>query len=206
MTHKDPLLCACGCGAKLPEGRRKFLNDRHQRTHSPDYLGRLEAKRRQRQTLSTSCACGCGQQISQTNRGRYRRYAPGHYRNAGSLGRMKTLLGIARHHAEVRRYAPPRTTAERMLVMWDSQRGLCAACGEPFGGAKIHFAHDHDTGVPRGFVHQVCNLADSSIRRFRDEALINFLWFYRPIIFKLSPPLPLRIGNVGERQDINLRS
>jgi hypothetical protein len=58
-------------------------------------------------------------------------------------------------------------TAEQYQVMFNAQKGLCAACGKPETAidkrtgtlVNLHVDHDHKTGAVRALLCQGCNIA-----------------------------------------------
>jgi len=54
-------------------------------------------------------------------------------------------------------------TKEEKLGMYEYQRGLCAFCNKPldplfkFRDADVVADHDHENGLVRGLVHNLCN-------------------------------------------------
>jgi hypothetical protein len=56
---------------------------------------------------------------------------------------LKTLFGI---------------TWDEKVAMYEKQRGLCGACGEPLPEiSKCHTDHNHATGTVRELLHPRCN-------------------------------------------------
>lgn len=100
----------------------------------------------------------------------------------GLLGLMDYRLIVSRRHAEIERYAPPDTTAEKMVSEWLLQDGKCAACGGPLGSlvatrneAAVHYEHCHETGKTRGFVHKHCNFAEAAFLKMSNEEMGIFI-------------------------------
>ena len=44
----------------------------------------------------------------------------------------------------------------------DAQHGVCPICSKPLTG-RLSLDHDHNTGEPRGLLHQQCNLKVAQI-------------------------------------------
>jgi len=100
---------------------------------------------------------------------------------SGLLGRMKHLLYRQRWNAEERGYKPPNITAEQMLRFWIDQKGLCAACNGELQLLDSAFDHNHETGEPRGFLHQQCNLMEGHLAKMTREARESFIDFIRGV-------------------------
>ncbi len=49
-------------------------------------------------------------------------------------------------------------TVERFNSMVEKQKGLCAICGQPPTGKRLHIDHDHETGQVRALLCSPCNI------------------------------------------------
>ena len=53
-------------------------------------------------------------------------------------------------------------------LFYDAQNGICPICDKPLADTplttyKLSLDHDHNTGAPRGLLHQSCNLKVAQI-------------------------------------------
>ena len=75
---------------------------------------------------------------------------------------------ISRHRAPDTAHYRRRSNYLYNLPAWELQRrwvaqgGLCAVC-QQYLGDKGHFDHNHDTGLPRGWLCPRCNLELASL-------------------------------------------
>jgi hypothetical protein len=97
----------------------------------------------------------------------------------GLLGRFRVLFTASKSRDPRQGYAAFKSTPEQMLIEWENQQGLCAACKLPLKILKAHYDHDHTTGEGRGFVHAQCNLAEGAISKMSNEAFENFVSWER---------------------------
>lgn len=82
---------------------------------------------------------------------------------AGSSNRqLKKLYGISLDEYE------------RLL---EKQNGVCAVCGKPPNGRRLHVDHDHRTGAVRGLLCSGCNVALGAVDDSPSilQRLINYL-------------------------------
>lgn len=57
-------------------------------------------------------------------------------------------------------------TEELRSTLLEAQGFACAVCGRPFTSEKnIHADHCHETGVPRGLLCNLCNVAEGLIKK-----------------------------------------
>lgn len=71
-----------------------------------------------------------------------------------------------------RRCAKYGISVEQYLAMVDRQEGRCAICKEPPSErSPLCIDHCHDTGIVRGLLCKVCNLAVGNLRNSADVAL-----------------------------------
>jgi hypothetical protein len=99
------------------------------------------------------------------------------------LGKMKLMLNQQRSPSGLRGRKPPTTTPEDMLAMWLAQNGNCAACGSPlsliqetYNGPRTScFDHNHETGEPRGFIHNHCNKAEGYLSKMTKQEFKNYI-------------------------------
>jgi hypothetical protein len=109
----------------------------------------------------------------------------------GLLGRMSILSSAYKSQAKNRNQLAPTATPEQMVEMWLAQDGKCAACKEPLvlinaesSGKSACFDHNHETGEPRGFIHQGCNKVEGIVLPMADEAFENLITWLRAIRVK----------------------
>jgi len=104
----------------------------------------------------------------------------------GVLGRFRILLPRLRYWSRSHGYAPPNVTPQKMLKIWESQKGLCIACGEEMtlqGRNGSCFDHDHESGEPRGFIHKNCNTIEGLLSKLSDEQVSRYLAWIQNIRF-----------------------
>jgi len=105
----------------------------------------------------------------------------------GLITRMEWLLGRQRRKAKDEGYAPPDTTPEEMVKMWEDQKGRCAITGRPITLFNCHISHDHDTGKVHGFVLNHVNTLEGHIKDLTREEILVIYDFYRPAPKPTSP-------------------
>jgi hypothetical protein len=117
----------------------------------------------------------------------------------GLLGRMRNLMNSQKQQAQRNGHKPPLVTAEQMSSMWVSQNGLCAACGGQLSLLGAAFDHNHETGEPRGFLHQYCNIAEGCTTRMTEEEFRKFVEFIGSIKMKHDKAYdqPTNMANAG---------
>ena len=93
----------------------------------------------------------------------------------GLLGRMRFLLSRQKDDAVRGGHKSPMVEPERMVHLWESQKGFCVACLGHLDLLSSNFDHNHDTGEPRGFVHRWCNLAEGHINKMSEVEFSNFI-------------------------------
>lgn len=103
----------------------------------------------------------------------------------GLITRMKYLFESQCRVAE--NYAPPDTTPEEMVKMWEDQKGRCAITGRPITLFNCHISHDHDTGKVHGFVLNHVNTLEGHIKDLTREEILVIYDFYRPAPKPTSP-------------------
>jgi hypothetical protein len=119
---------------------------------------------------------------SEARRVRARRTGQGRY---GLLGRFRVLLPRLRYWSRSHGQAEPITTPEKMLEIWNSQSGQCAACGgkmELQGVNGSCFDHDHETGKSRGFIHRDCNSIEGLFSKMSDEEVLSYLTWMKEVV------------------------
>ena len=101
------------------------------------------------------------------------------------LGRFRILLPRLKYHSRSQGYKEPNITPEQMMRIWQSQEGFCIACGEKLnllGFNSSCFDHDHESGKPRGFIHDRCNRAEGIISKMSHEGAENYLSWIKTIL------------------------
>lgn len=68
-------------------------------------------------------------------------------------------------------------TLEEYNAMLEKQNGVCAVCGKPPNGRRLHVDHDHKTGAVRGLLCSGCNTALGDVNDSMDilQRLIKYL-------------------------------
>lgn len=62
------------------------------------------------------------------------------------------------HHQARHLHRAYNWTPEKYNSELEKQHNLCALCGKPPAkGERLRVDHDHETGEPRGLIHQHCN-------------------------------------------------
>jgi Recombination endonuclease VII len=100
---------------------------------------------------------------------------------SGLLGSMRRRFITLKSVSNANDYRPPDTTPEKMVDIWNNQKGLCAACKGSLDLLKSYFDHNHETGEARGFLHRHCNMAEGSLTRMVNEEFENYMNFIRKI-------------------------
>lgn len=96
---------------------------------------------------------------------------------SGLYGRMVQLKCASKIDSKKKGYVPINNTAEEMVKQWTEQKCVCKACKL---GKKLTllnrgsaYDHNHKSGKGRGFVHSMCNITESHLRRMGKEAAEN---------------------------------
>jgi hypothetical protein len=64
---------------------------------------------------------------------------------------------------------------EEYDVLFKSQGGVCAICGQPPNGKALAVDHCHESGAVRGLLHDGCNIALGFIEKAGLEAVADYL-------------------------------
>jgi hypothetical protein len=101
----------------------------------------------------------------------------------GLLGTMTNIFYKQKNEAKKKGYKPPDTTPEKMLETWVAQDGKCIACLSPLNlfslslnaATNACYDHNHETGEPRGFIHNRCNIVEGRLLKMSDEEFENYI-------------------------------
>lgn len=77
-----------------------------------------------------------------------------------------------KRHLIMSRVARYGITVNDLNLLWETQRGVCAICGEILDGKKYRIDHDHITGKVRGILCTSCNTGVGLLKD-SPEVLIN---------------------------------
>lgn len=135
-------LCRCDCGVeKVVDSRALRRGD----TRSCGCFQRQEASKR------------CSQNSGSKHPG-----WKGGGNVVGSVAWANSILRHARRNSRRDGYAEPPDdyTGEQLAALYAEAGEKCQICGVPESECtqRLHMDHDHETGIPRGFLCMTCNV------------------------------------------------
>ncbi len=135
-------LCCCDCGVE------KVVNSRSLRRGVSRSCGCL-----QRQEASHRCSTMSGSKHPGWKGG---------CNIVGSVAWANNVLRKARGNSRRDGYVEPPNdyTGEQLAALYAEANGKCQICGVPESECtqRLHMDHDHEAGIPRGFLCMTCNV------------------------------------------------